>query len=191
MIRLTQCLPVSGRVQDSIIFGLPYVHVSLQLTYARCVLKKDMPLPCAPSSRRPSFADLRRKPSPSRRPCLSQAYPVERMSLDARLHRKEDPNRDNPVGKIAPCGDLHRAQHGQVHVPTTDHCERLVARKHGRARVQRDRLFAGVDQVRIHFALASWKRSLMNINKSRHPCHEIRVVSRPCQECHSHSGGGP
>lgn len=60
----------------------------------------------------------------------------------------------HPVGQIAPGGHLHGTEHRHVDPPGPDHAEAFLGPEATGARVQRDRLFTGVDQVGILLALS-------------------------------------
>ena len=58
---------------------------------------------------------------------------------------------NHPIRDIAFVGHLECAENGEIDVPAANHGKRIGAGEIGRAGNRRDRLFASVDQVGVHF----------------------------------------
>src|SRR5205814_8702109 len=65
---------------------------------------------------------------------------------------------NHPIRDVAAIGHFERAKDGQIDVTTADLPEGIGAGEEGRAGHRGDRLFAGIDQVRIFFT-RFWKRT--------------------------------
>src|SRR6516162_3342280 len=68
-------------------------------------------------------------------------------------HTLHHPTRDHPVCEITVLGHLHRSEDRNVNMPSADHPEGLRAVEIARRWQLGDRLFAGINEVRILFAL--------------------------------------
>ena len=76
----------------------------------------------------------------------------------SKIHGAANPRRSGivecrPVGEIAVLRDLEGTEHAEIDMAATDHREGIGMMKIAAARQQRHRPLAGIDQVRVLFAL--------------------------------------
>ena len=60
-------------------------------------------------------------------------------------------SRDHPIRDVAAVGNFECAENRKIDMAAANLTKRIGAREKGRARHRSDRLFAGVDQIGVHF----------------------------------------